>query len=75
MDVQVQRVVEALHEGDGAALASGHALLPARPPAEGFEDRPHEDTQYGARGRSIVGESVAETEGQREHPLPHGEPG
>ena len=44
VDVQVQRVAEALHEGDRAALAADHAPLPARTSAEGCEDSPHEDT-------------------------------
>ncbi len=72
VDVQVQRVAEALHEGDRAALAADHAPLPARTSAEGGEDSPHEDTQHGARERSIVGKAVAQPERKREHPLSHG---
>lgn len=64
-----------LHERDRATLAASHAPLAARAPAEGGEDRPHEDTQHGAGERSIVGESVAETERQREYPLSHGDLG
>jgi len=49
VDVQVEGVAEALDERDRAALAAGNAPLPARAPAEGGEDRPHEDPKYGAR--------------------------
>jgi hypothetical protein len=72
VDVQVEGVAEALDEGDRAALAVDDAPLLARTPLERREDRAHEDSQHGARERRVVGEAVAEREGQREHPLPHG---
>jgi hypothetical protein len=71
VDVHVEGVSEALHEGDGPALASGDAPLHPRPTPERAEDRAHEDAQDGAREWGVVGEAVAQREGQREHPLPH----
>ena len=47
-------------------------MLPG-PAAERREDGAHEETQDGARERGVVGEAIAEREGQREHPLPHGD--
>ena len=35
----------------------------------------HEDSEHFAHQRRVVGKAVAEREGQREHPLPHGDLG
>jgi hypothetical protein len=72
VDVQVEGVAEALHEGDRTALAADYPPLLERPPSQRGEDRPNEDAQYRTRERRVVSEPVAEREGQREHPLPDG---
>lgn len=71
VDVQVEGVTEALHDGDRAALTACHAPLLARPTPQRSDNRAHEDAQDGAREWGVVGEAVAEREGKREHPLPH----
>ena len=71
VDVQVQRVAEALHEGDGSAMpARDRPLLPGAAPQR-REDAAHEDVEHVAHERRVVGKPVAERKGQREHPLPH----
>ncbi len=72
VEVQIQRVAEALHEGDGAALAAREPPLLSRSAPERGEDRAHEDGEDQARKARVVGEAVAERKGQREHPLAHG---
>jgi hypothetical protein len=69
VDVQVQGVPEALHEGDGPALTAGHAPLPPSATAQRREDGPQKEIQHGARELGVVGEPVAEREREREHPL------
>jgi len=59
-----------LGEGDGTALSASGLPLPASATTQRREDRAHEDAEHGARERGVVGEAVAQAEGQREHPLP-----
>ena len=75
MEVQVEGVAKALHEGDGAALASRDVPLPAGAASQRNEDRADEDAEHGARETGVVGEPVAQREGKREHPLSDGHAG
>jgi len=75
VDVQVQRIAEALHEGDGAALHRAPVPGEARPPPQRGEDGAHEEAEHRTRERAVEGQAVAQSEGQREHPLPYGDLG
>jgi len=72
VNVAVQRAAEALDEGDGAALRARNLALLARAATQRREDAAHEDAEHGLHQRCVVGEPVAQREGQREHPLAHG---
>jgi hypothetical protein len=74
VDVQVQRIAEALHEGDGAALEAPAAIdaEPGPPPQRG-KDAAEEALEHLARERG-PGEAIAQGKGQGEHPLPDGYP-
>jgi hypothetical protein len=72
VEVQIERVGEALRERDGAALAARKTPLCTRPPAQRGEDRAYEDGEDGARQARVLGEPVAEPEGQGEHPRADG---
>ena len=61
-----------LHEGDGAALQVVTAIREMGPSPQRGEDGAHEEAEHCARQRAVVGQAVAECEGQREHPLAHG---
>ena len=65
--VQVEGAPEPLHARHHAGLPTGES----RVAAIGRAQRPHEDVQHRATQPVIVGESVAEPVGDREHPLPH----
>ncbi len=75
VDVQIQRITEALHEGDGAALAACERHAGSRAPPQRGEDGAHEEAEHRARERAVVGQAVAQGKGQRQHPLPHGDLG
>jgi hypothetical protein len=53
VEIEIERVTEALHEGDGTALAARKTPLPSRSAAERGEDRG--DLREGAVVRDHVG--------------------
>jgi hypothetical protein len=55
VDVEVEGVAEALHEGDGAALPAAHAPLPAGAAAERGEDGADEEAEDGRHEARIGG--------------------
>ena len=71
MHVEIQGIAEALHEGDGAALRVAAASAQPRPPSQRAEHGAHEEAEHRTRERAVVGQAVAQREGQREHPLPN----
>ncbi len=77
VDVQVQRVTKALHEGDCAALHAATALGPAlaATASQRCEHRTDEHAEHRARELPVISEAVAQPEGQREHPLADGDHG
>jgi len=75
MEVEIQGIAEALHERDGAAMRVAAASAQTRSSSQGGEDGAHEEAEHRARKRAVVGHAVAQREGQREHPLPHGDLG
>ncbi len=60
-----------LYERHGSALCVVDASLAARPPAEGCEDRAHEDLKDVPDQDGVVGQTVAQRDGKRENPLAH----
>ncbi len=75
VDVEVERIAEALHEGDGAAVPTRDRPLPPGAAPQRAEHGLHEDREHVAHERRVVGKPVAQCEGQREHPLAHGDLG
>ena len=66
---------EALHEGDRTALTAAHPPPLAGAAAQRCEQSPEEEVQDLAGEGGVVGHAVAEREGEREHPLAHGDLG
>ena len=75
MDVQVQRVPEALDERHRAAPGGGPPPAAARPAPERGEEGADEEAQDRRRELRVEGEPVAKREGEGEDPLPDGHPG
>ncbi len=75
VDVQVERVAEALHEGDRAAAAVHDSEVLARATAQGPEDRAHVKREDGAAQAGVIRHPQAQRPGQREHPLANGDLG
>ena len=74
-DIRVECIAEALHEGDGAALAPADAPLPAGTAAKRGEDGAYEEREDSARHLRVIGQAMAQREREREHPLSHGDLG
>ena len=55
VQVQVERVSEALHEGDRAALTAGDVPLPASSASQRCEDGADEDAEYSTREPRVIG--------------------
>ena len=70
MRVEVQRVAEALNEGDGTAGCLAVRGRNARPAADRGEDGSDEDLQHIPDQGGVVSEAVAKGKGDRQHPLP-----
>ena len=73
VDVQVEGIPETLHERDRSALSTRDAPMFPRTAPERSEDRMHEDCEDGARELGVIGQAIAESEGEREHPLADGD--
>lgn len=59
VDVEVQRIAEALHEGDGAALRADEAPVVPGPAAQGGKHGADEDPKHVLHQGRVVGEPVA----------------
>ncbi len=75
VDVPIQRVAEALHEGDGASLGASDAPMAVRPSAQGGKHGAHEDPEHVPRKGCVVGEPVAKLPRKGEDPLAGGDLG
>jgi hypothetical protein len=67
--VQVQRVAEALNEGDGTAPDPPVSTSKAGPAAQRAEDDPHKYPQYLRNEGAVVSKAVAQVKGERKNPL------
>src|SRR5712691_7978621 len=68
----IQRVVETLHERHGAALRGLQSQEFAGAAAEFAKDGPDENIQHLAHQAGVIGQTVAQREWNRQHPLPNG---
>src|SRR5881296_29928 len=59
---------KSLHERDGAALGLVDAVIPSHAAVQ-TEESPDEDTQYRGHHLRVIGQTVAQGEGQRKNPL------
>lgn len=69
MEVQVQRATQALREHDGARSATSDACARGAL-AQPSEQRAHEDAADRRTQLRVEGQEVADSKGEREHPLP-----
>ena len=64
VDIRIKRIAEALQNGDRAALTPVDAPLLAGTAAERSKDGAHEEREHGARPLRVVGQAVAQREGE-----------
>ena len=69
--VQIDCGSKALQETDRSALRATDHALPARPTAQGREERSQKDVQYLTHQLCVVGTAVTEWIRKRQHPLSH----
>ncbi len=73
VDVEVECPAESLNEGDRPAVGgTGSGFQRAASTPERGEDGAHEHAQDLGRQRSVVGQAVSQSEGQRKDPLAYG---
>ncbi len=76
MNVQVERPAKSLDESDRSAVSGSASECGwSTPGSQRGEDRPHKHAQDRCRQFSIVGQAVAQAEGQRKHPLAYRDAG
>ena len=75
VNVQVERTSEALDERHGPALCRPDPVTIPSPAAQRAENGTQEKPQDLRGQRCIVGQAVAQADGQREDPLPHRDEG
>src|SRR5436309_10320605 len=68
MEVEIGGRPKSLHERDGAALGLVDAVIPSHAAVQ-TEESPDEDAQYRGHHLRVIGQTVAQGEGQRKNPL------
>jgi len=69
---ELERIVEALHERHGAALRRFQSQQLFRSTAEFAKNRAHKGVQNFAHEPRVVGQAVAQSKRNRQHPLAGG---
>jgi len=70
MDIQIERIAEALNEGHGATTDRPLRSRKACPAAQRSEYRLHKNVQDIPDQARVIGKAIAQSEWEREHPLP-----